>query len=259
MTVHSADRAKMTKHVGVCNSKRCVVVIQLPEDKSNVHIIDTDALPDQYHQTLMDVVESREGQAATWIGEVLHRRVLGDGTNALRTFYDRELIQEVPVNQVTMTPYPNHHVPLRELLGQVMDSLEETQSSPMSQQEKMYAEIAAQEQAKLEQSLADEDSARHNQHQENLAGDQSEANQKIAEGLLVEAEMLEAEAKRKRDQAAQYGVVVDAKKKSELDSNDFKVTQDGLFVDLETGRTYKTASALKGAVTKRKRAQEATQ
>jgi len=237
MSVHTAKTDKFTKHVGVYNDKRIAIILQLPEEPGMVHVIETDALPDQYHEGLINIINTPEAQASRWLGEVLHRRPLADGSNALRTFYERGLIYKVPASHVTLTPYPNKHVPLTDVLAQFADPLADAQTS----QESNFDEIVAGEQRKLNESVE----LKHNQHMENFASDKVDQNRAIAGNLIVEAELLEVEAQRKRAQAAQ---LVEAKKKDNV-----TVSETGPFVDLETGKKYKSAAALKGVMTKRDR------
>lgn len=244
MSVHTARTDKFTKHVGIFNDKRVAVVLQLPEEPDMVHVIDTDALPDQFHQSLMSVIDSPEAQAAKWLGDVLHRRPLPDGSNALRTFYERNLIYRVPVSKVMLTPYPNRHLPLTDVLAQFADPLADVQNGPQTRQDREFADIVVQEQQKLDQSLNQDNVADlHNQHAQNLQGDQNSNNEAIASNLIAEAEMLEGEAQRKRAQAAQ---MVEVKKKDKPVKS-----EAGPFVDSVTGKEYKSAAALKGAMTKR--------
>lgn len=237
----------MVKHVGVYNDKRCVIIIQLPETPHLVHVLDTDNLPELYHQNLMEIVNSPEAQNAKWLGEVLARRMLHDGTNALRTFYDRGYIQEAPVEKVILSPRPNLAIPFAVAYP-----------SEISVQDEKYSEVVAAEQAKLDKQLAEnltstDEVLLHNQHADNLTGDKNNANYQIGLNLLAEAQLLEAEARIKRQKAAQYGAVDESKVNNTLNvsrqSNDGGGT--GPYVDPVTGKTYKTASALKGAMTKR--------
>jgi len=226
----------MTKHVGTCNDKRCVVVLQLPEEPNMVHIVDTDALPDLYSQNLVNIVNKPQAQQARWLGDVLHREMFFDGTNALRTLYEKGFIQVVSVDAVTLTPFPNRTVPLADVLVHFRD--------PADQK---YAEIAAQEQAKLDETLTDVgvnvnvSNPIHNQHLENLGADRVEQNKMVAVNLLAEAQMLENEAVAKRRQAAQYDPSLSVNSSSGTEA----------FVDPVTGKSYKTEGALKGAMTKR--------
>lgn len=274
----------MVRHVGVHNDKRCVIVLQLPEDPRHVHIIDTDSLPDLYHQNLMDIVNSPEGQAAQWIGNVLNYKMLFDGTNALKTLYQKGFITNVSVDNVRMAPKPNMLIPFTtayphsaatNVSDPALNDPLAAQQNPSGTRDNMFSDIVAQEQKKLDESQnvistgmdpAQVSQAEHlgyNQHAQNLAGDGVEKNQQIANNLLAEAQMLEAEAQRKRQQAAKYSpslahqaqttsTTINVEQTNELSESD--ETQDGPFVDPVTGRAYKSASALKGAITKREKA-----
>lgn len=266
MAVFNNDAPHFRKHVGLYKDKRCVVVLQLPEDPSSVHVIDTDSLPDRFHQDLMDIVEMPESQNSQWLGDVLCRRMLNDGSNALKTFYANQYIQVVSVNDVVMTPRPNQHVPLRMIL-EAMGIQQPVEELPGE-----YADILQQEQQKLNEDLV---VAKHNQHAENLAGDSNEQKRQIAMNLIAEAQLLESEAARKRKQAQQYDP--STAEKASLAPTELKTNQDhnpevsgqsevnaesdvlarhgiseqGPFVDPETGKEYSRASTLKSILTRR--------
>lgn len=243
--IHSQNTSKMTKHVGTYNDKRIVIVLQLPEEPGMVHVVDTDALPDLYSQNLVNIVNKPQAQQSRWLGDILHREMFFDGTNALRTLYEKRFIQVVSVDQVTLTPFPNRTVPLADVLVHFRDPVDEK-----------YAEIAAQEQAKLNEAMtktiadvnvpdavtAAVPNPIHNQHLENLSADRIDQNRMVAANLIAEAQMLENEAVAKRRQAAQYDPRI-------LVSN--SVSEVKSFVDPVTGKSYKTAGALKGAMTRR--------
>lgn len=240
--IHSQNTSKMTKHVGICNDKRCVVVLQLPEDPNMVHIVDTDALPDLYSQNLVNIVNKPQAQQARWLGDILHREMFFDGTNALRTLYEKRFIQVVPVDSVILTPFPNRTVPLADVLVHFKDPVDEK-----------YAQLAADEQDKLDSAMATVNKNMpdpgYNQHLKNLDADRVEKNKMIAANLLAEAEMLENEAATKRRLALQHD--------SSLSVFEDKNDGPDLYVDSVTGKSYKTEGALKGAITKRnKSAQE---
>lgn len=225
--IHGQNTPKLTKHVGRYNDKRCVIVIQLPETTNLVDIIDTDSLPSVYHQNLMDIVNSPEGQAARWLGEVLSRKMLFDGTNAMRTFYEKKIVQSVPAELVLLTPSPSQQIRFTDVYPISVDPLQE-----------QYAKLEAEVHGEIDvRSPAVEV---FNQHAVNLASDGIVENQQIANNLIAEAVMLEADATNKRAKAAQLtGTVLGG---------------TGPFVDLATGKSYKSAGALKGAITRRENA-----
>lgn len=112
--------ASLTKHVGVYGGKPCVVIFrELPEDIEHALIIQSSTLDGQFHDDVMGVVDSNEAQEANEISEVLSRRRLSDGENMLNALHTRGKLHRVPVDMVTMTPFPNQEVPLKELNAEI--------------------------------------------------------------------------------------------------------------------------------------------
>ena len=108
--------ASLTKHVGVYGGKPCVVIFrELPEDTDHALIIQSSTLEGQFHDDVMGVIDSNEAQESSEISEVLSRRRLSDGENMLNALHTRGKLHRVPVDMVTMTPFPNQEVPLKEL------------------------------------------------------------------------------------------------------------------------------------------------
>ena len=276
MSIHTATTPNFTRHVGTVGDKRVAIIIQDPQATHEVHVVDTDALPDMYHQNLMDMLMTPQAQAAKWFGEYLHRNMLFDGTNALKTFYEKGWIQQVPVTAVVLTPRPNHRIPLTETLGIMSDNYSAnvdplaSQQNPAGVQEQQFNDIVAQEQAKLNQ--FDATKTLHNQHQANLEGDVSERNRQTAANLIAEAKLLENDARAKRDLAAQYDPstknqagsytpvaqpVAQPEQYNPLAKNSTVEVVNESHVDPVTGKEYKTEAALKAAQTRRENAAKA--
>jgi len=96
-----------TKHVGKLSNtgKKCVVVFrELPDDKQNCLIVDTDALPDWMHDDILNAVEAPGAQASHNFYEYAERTVLSDGTNMLQTLHKTGRLQKQPTNNVILTP-----------------------------------------------------------------------------------------------------------------------------------------------------------
>ena len=160
MSVHTQNTPNSTRHVGTCGDKRVAIIIQDPQATHEVHVIDTDSLPDPYHQNLMEMIMRPEAQASKWLGEYLHRQMFFDGTNALRRLYEMQWITQVPVTSVNLTPRPNQRVSLAEELGIVVDAgfitppeqynpLAKTHVNTQSATTDQYDAIVQQEQTKL--------------------------------------------------------------------------------------------------------------
>ncbi len=102
------------KHVGRNkNGTRLVVVFrEIPDDESFCLCVETDSLPDMYHDQLLHEVNSRDAQATVDLFEVLQRRSFGDGGQILNTLHSRGMLRKYAVEDITMMPMPNRPVPL---------------------------------------------------------------------------------------------------------------------------------------------------
>lgn len=221
---------KLMKHVGLFNDKRCVVVLQLPEEPNSVHIVDTESLPELYHQSIMEIVESPAAQQSVWLGDVLSRRILPDGKVALSALYENRMIKIVEVDRVIMVPRPNQHVPLKDVI-EFMNGNQEVTRENVDQKMK---NIQISEQEKLNTGITQVE----NQHLQNFNQDNIEQCRAQARNLMIEADMLEVDVKRKRQHAYR------------LDPS-LQINENKSFVDEVTGKSYKTAGALKSAQTRR--------
>lgn len=106
----------MMKHVGKVGEKPCVVVFrEVPGEPDNALVVMTGTLSDEYHDALMNVVQSPEAQEGNELSEVLHRRQFPDGTNMLTTLHSTNKIEKIATNLVTLTPTPGQGVPLEDV------------------------------------------------------------------------------------------------------------------------------------------------
>lgn len=108
----------MVKHVGAVENtgSKCVVIFrEVPGDEDNCLIVGSDTLPDVYHEGLMKVVESDEGQQSNDLGDLLSRRKFADGTNILEKLHVSGYLQKVPSRQVLLTPNRGTSVRLSEI------------------------------------------------------------------------------------------------------------------------------------------------
>lgn len=108
--------SNIMKHVGRYGEKPCVVVFrEVPNEPENCLVVQTGQLSDTHHDSLMEVVQSPEGQQANEISEVLSRRQFPDGENMLNGLHFGKKMQKVPVSMVTLTPTPAQSVPLQDV------------------------------------------------------------------------------------------------------------------------------------------------
>ena len=177
--------AAFIKHVGThkgTNTRLSVVFLRLPDDKENALAVYSDSLPDKYHEDFMKAVESKEGQAAKELYEVLSRKVFWNGNNMLETLHKEGLLVKLPVDSIIMTPNSNTSLPLSDLLKQ-MDEITGGQTTRPTETKGQTVQENIVEQVDMA-----------------AEGD----NKKIAQNLLIQAVMLEEEAVKKRAEAVKY-------------------------------------------------------
>ena len=190
-----SDFTGMIKHVGVLNNtgKNVVLVfMRLPNDPNYTLVIDTDALPDQFNESLRKIVESVEGQQATDLADVLGRRMSPDGSNVtlLEKFHNAGRLEKVPVNLVTMTPRKGVRFPLAEVLKAMEDT--------SSQMPANFDDLDPAEKAVIAAEVK-----KFNVHSHNLNGEESANSTETAISLIRQAELLEADAIAMRTKAYQ--------------------------------------------------------
>lgn len=106
------------KHVGKMknNSARVAVVYRtLPGEPMSALVVGTNGLPDAYHDSLMELIESDSGQQANELADILAVRRFPDGAVMLNWLHGRGQLKKVPTNMVLMTPNTQTQIPLDEL------------------------------------------------------------------------------------------------------------------------------------------------
>ena len=106
------------KHVGKMKNNGAKIAIAyrtLPGDAYSALVIGTNNLGESYHDSLMSVLQSPEGQSAYELAEILSVRQFPDGSNMLAWLHSRGHLKKVPTDGVLMTPTPQSSVSLDEL------------------------------------------------------------------------------------------------------------------------------------------------
>jgi len=202
----------MKRHLArMANTDQRVVVVfmQIPQREDHALVVSTDNLPPRWEQALMTIVESPEGQGDPDLANVLGRRLMPDTTETiLQAFHSAGLLIPVPINNVIMFPEPNRPFALRQILqamGRIapdeyaaVDALNETARNSSPTPPKVSQ--VGQQRVPIDPFA---NSTKFNPHTSNQAADASEGEVGIAHGLLMEAEMLEADARAKRERAYQ--------------------------------------------------------
>jgi hypothetical protein len=198
--------AEMMRHTGILNNtgKNVIVVfMRLPDDPDHALVIDTDALPDNYNESLRKIVESVDGQNAENLADVLARRMTPDGSNTtmLQKFHQSGRLQKVTIDQVTMTPRRGLNWPLR----QVLEAMNQKDQNTPADLNDLDPETRAQVISEM---------GKFNVHASNMEGTTASGQKAEAAGLLRMAELLEADAIAKRQQA--YALDPSLKRKNQF-------------------------------------------
>lgn len=172
----------LKKHAGLLKNtgvRVAVVFRKLPNDEKTCLIVETERLPDSYHDYVIQTLNSREASETNDFYEVLNRRTFPDGTNCLTSLHQRGFLRREPVTNVTMMPLPGQAVPL-ELINATIDKKVDEYMARQKDQSNTDAVAEAMALAKAEP-----------------AADPVV----VAKGLILQAELLEAEAAAKREEA----------------------------------------------------------
>jgi hypothetical protein len=109
---------KNLKHVGKIKnsgSKVLVVFRTLPGESNMSLVVQTAPLSDQYHNAIIDLVDSDTGQDSWEFGEILFSRPFPDGRPMLQALQSDNRLSRVSTDNIIMTPTPNTEIVLSEL------------------------------------------------------------------------------------------------------------------------------------------------
>ncbi len=109
---------KAIKHIGrMKNTGNKVVVVfrTLPGDSGSALVLPVATLTDQYHDALMQLVETEQAQDAFEFGEIMFIRHFPDGRPMLQAMQVDNRLMKVATDTVLMTPTINNTVPLDQL------------------------------------------------------------------------------------------------------------------------------------------------
>jgi hypothetical protein len=104
------------RHVGKVDNtgtKIAVVMRFLPEEPNMCLIVETERLPDMYHDDIIKLINSTQAQNNMDLHPILSRSTFSDGTNMLKCLHERGHIKKISIDSVTMYVLPNQGVPLK--------------------------------------------------------------------------------------------------------------------------------------------------
>lgn len=109
---------KSLKHIGRIENtgaKVLVVFRTLPGDSGSALVLPVANLRDEYHDALIQLVETDQAQEAFEFGELMHVRHFSDGRPMLVAMSQDGRLQKVSTSSVVMTPTHNTSIILSEL------------------------------------------------------------------------------------------------------------------------------------------------
>ena len=110
--------ANPVKHIGRIKNtgvKVLTVFRTLPGESDSTLVIQVNQLKDEYHDAIMQLLETDQAQEAFEFGEMLFIRHFPDGRPMLQALQQDGRLQKVSTSSVLMTPTVNSAVPLDQL------------------------------------------------------------------------------------------------------------------------------------------------
>jgi hypothetical protein len=110
------------KHVGQVNStgKKCVVVFrEIPGAADSCLVVETETLPQLYHDDVISAVESAAAQEDMDFFKYATRSTLHDGRNMLEAMHLSGWMKKLPTSEVTMLPTREIKISLHDLNKQL--------------------------------------------------------------------------------------------------------------------------------------------
>ena len=110
--------AKKTKHVGkIANTGEKVAVVfrTVPGESNMALVLPTSTLRDDQHNSLMELIDSDQGQQSNELGEIMFTRSFPNGANMLQAVQAEGRLKKVATDTVKMTPTPVSEILLSEL------------------------------------------------------------------------------------------------------------------------------------------------
>lgn len=223
------------KHTAVISGRRVVLLQPDADDLNSVYIIEVERLPHSLGEIVVREVETNIAQSKIWFMDALHA-IEYDGVNMVQfLFRTAGAVTKCDYRQVLMVPYPGQQIPL----SQVYDAMLQADPRLAPAYASWKAAVPTDEQDVKAAAAQEVSNAAHNQ-----AVDNAENARAIAKNLLFQAQILEADAKAKLEEAYKYD--------PSLRPVDAEVSGH---VDTETGKVYKTQAALKAAISRRENSQ----
>lgn len=188
----------MLKHIGRHGDRKVAILFrEVPGEDHMCLVIYPETLPTHIHNSIMAVLESDIGQAATNLADVLHRNYLPDGRVQLVALHQEGMIKKVPTNQVIVTPNAQSSVKLDEL-NKIVREMETGESAAKRLQELDAAQglVDPAVKRKAEAEFKNQQAQKAQRTQPLVApADGALDDRALASNMLAQAKRMEAEAK----------------------------------------------------------------
>jgi hypothetical protein len=133
------------KHVGQVAStgKKCVVVFRtIPGEETSCLVVETEVLGTNYHDNLVEAIESPGGQEDIDFYKFAQRNTFFDGRNMLEAMHVSGWLKKFSTSEIIMMPTPDIKIGLSELNAQLnQNDAGRTTSGDISQSESKPAGV----------------------------------------------------------------------------------------------------------------------
>ena len=197
------NMARFFKHVGEHNGKKVVIVEKsIPGEDHMCAVIYTSIIPTRFHDEIMQLLETPEGQAEKEFGMILHRRMSDDGRTILQAIAQEGFLKKAPANQVIVKPNASSAIRLDEL-NKLLREAGEGQHA-IDRLEQLDREAGIRDPIKIAEGKRMAEAAALKASQNDALDDKSIAQNYLAQAMRMrnEADTLIAESKRLEDEAA---------------------------------------------------------
>ena len=104
------------KHIGRHGERKVAIVYKTVPDQDHMAlVVSTETMNMGMHDSMMKVIESKEGQAENELADVLFRNLFADGRKMLETLHREGMLKKVEARQIIVTPNAKSSVNLGEL------------------------------------------------------------------------------------------------------------------------------------------------
>lgn len=190
--------ARFFKHVGEHNGKKVIIVQRsMPNPEQHLAaVIYSQIIPSRYHDDIMNVLQSDEGQQAKEFMDIMNRRLLSNGQNMLVTMVNEGYVKKAQANQVIVKPNASSSIRLDELNKLLTEA--GTGAEAIRKLEELDRQQGRRDPIKINAPMPAAAKAPDVLDDATLASDYLKQATKMrseAQGLIAEADRLEQEAK----------------------------------------------------------------